>query len=102
MEAIIVLPRELFITLLISVLPFWILNQNKKAVNITVEIFVIVNMKFFYGFTSVEENPVKGENKKKVRLVTEQIERAADIYTIHGGAKALMAMNCHEVPELCT
>ena len=26
------------------------------------------------------ENPVKGENKKKVRLVTEQIERAADIY----------------------
>lgn len=26
------------------------------------------------------ENPVKGENKKKVRLTTEQIERAADIY----------------------
>ena len=26
------------------------------------------------------ENPVKGENKKKVRLITEQIERAADIY----------------------
>ena len=26
------------------------------------------------------ENAVKGENKKKVRLVSEQIERAADIY----------------------
>ena len=26
------------------------------------------------------ENSVKGENKKKVRLVTEQIERAAEIY----------------------
>ena len=26
------------------------------------------------------ENPVKGENKKKVRLSTEQIQSAADIY----------------------
>ena len=26
------------------------------------------------------ENPVKGENFKKVRLITEQIERAAEIY----------------------
>ena len=45
-EAIIVLPRELFITTDISV-TLWILNQNKKGVIITVEIFVIVNMKFF-------------------------------------------------------
>mgnify|MGYP001025296923 FL=1 len=31
-------------------------------------------------FRQWAENPVKGEGKKKVRLVTEQIEKAADIY----------------------
>ena len=34
----------------------------------------------FMDLRQWNENPVKGENKKKVRLVTEQIERAADIY----------------------
>lgn len=63
-EAIVVLPRELFITTDISV-TLWILNQNKKAVNITVEFFAIVSMKSFYGFASVDRNPVKGESKRR-------------------------------------
>lgn len=79
-EAIIVLPRELFITTDISV-TLWILNQNKKSGNYH-------NRKLrnreheilFMDFRQWAENPVKGEGKKKVRLVTEQIEKAADIY----------------------
>ncbi|MGN0605425.1 MAG: N-6 DNA methylase [Oscillospiraceae bacterium] len=44
-EAVIVLPRELFITTDISV-TLWILNQNKKAVIIKEEIFATVKMKY--------------------------------------------------------
>jgi type I restriction-modification system, methyltransferase subunit len=79
-EAIVVLPRELFITTDISV-TLWILNQNKKGGkyhgrslrNREHEIL-------FMDLRQWRENAVKGENKKKVRLVSEQIERAADIY----------------------
>jgi type I restriction enzyme M protein len=79
-EAIIILPRELFITTDISV-TLWILNQNKKGGdyhgrklrNREHEIL-------FMDLRTWTENPVKNENKKKVRLITEQIERAADIY----------------------
>ena len=38
------------------------------------------NEMLFMDLRTWTENPVKGENKKKVRLVTEQIEKAADIY----------------------
>ena len=79
-EAIIILPRELFITTDISV-TFWILNQNKKGGkyhgrqlrNREYEIL-------FMDLRQWTENPVKGEQKKKVRLITEQIQRVADIY----------------------
>ena len=79
-EAIIILPRELFITTDISV-TFWILNQNKKGGkyhgrqlrNREHEIL-------FMDLRQWKENPVKGEQKKKVRLISEQIERVADIY----------------------
>ncbi len=79
-EAIIILPRELFIHTDISV-TFWILNQNKKGGkyhgrdlrNREHEIL-------FMDLRSWTENPVKGENKKKVRLVSEQIQRVAEIY----------------------
>lgn len=79
-EAIIVLPRELFITTDISV-TLWILNQNKKGGkyhgrNLRNHEYEIL----FMDLRQWTENPVKGENKKKVRLVPEQIERAADIY----------------------
>ena len=79
-EAIIILPRELFITTDISV-TFWILNQNKKGGkyhgrqlrNREHEIL-------FMDLRQWTENPVKGEQKKKVQLITEQIQRVADTY----------------------
>lgn len=79
-EAIIILPRELFITTDISV-TLWILNQNKKGGayhgrtlrNREHEIL-------FMDLRTWTENPVKGEGKKKVQLITEQIEKAAEIY----------------------
>lgn len=79
-EAIIVLPRELFITTDISV-TLWILNQNKKGGNYhgrkrrNRE-----NEILFMDLRQWTENAVKGESKKKVRLDTEQIEKAAEIY----------------------
>ena len=79
-EAIIILPRELFITTDISV-TFWILNQNKKGGkyhgrqlrNREHEIL-------FMDLRQWTENPVKGEQKKKVQFITEQIQRVADTY----------------------
>lgn len=97
-EAIIVLPRELFITTDISV-TLWILNQNKKGGayhkrqlrNRTHEIL-------FMDLRTWTENAVKGENKKKVRLSSEQIARAADIY--HTWQSEGTDGSCYEVPEL--
>lgn len=89
-EAIIVLPRELFITTDISV-TLWILNQNKKGGkyhgrNLRNREHEIL----FMDLRQWNENPVKGENKKKVILsstqnkeefnVPGQIERATKIY----------------------
>lgn len=93
-EAIIVLPRELFITTDISV-TLWILNQNKKGGN-----YHGRNLRnreheiLFMDLRTWTENPVKRQNKKKVFLasnnskdtedikinLTGQIERATDIY----------------------
>ncbi|MBC5662219.1 restriction endonuclease subunit M [Clostridium sp. AF17-2] len=97
-EAIIVLPRELFITTDISV-TLWILNQNKKGGkyhgrNLRNHEYEIL----FMDLRQWRENPVKGENKKKVRLVTEQIERAADIY--HTWQSEGTDGTNYEVPEL--
>ena len=79
-EAIIILPRELFITTDISV-TFWILNQNKKGGkyhgrdlrNREHEIL-------FMDLRTWTDNPVKGEQKKKVLLDVNQIQRVAEIY----------------------
>ena len=79
-EAIIILPRELFITTDISV-TLWILNQNKKGSayhgrtlrNRENEIL-------FMDLRRWTDNPVKNEGKKKVRLVEEQIQTAAKVY----------------------
>lgn len=79
-EAIIILPRELFITTDISV-TLWILNQNKKGGEYHGR--MLRNREYeilFMDLRTWTDNPVKGENKKKIRLVTEQVERAADIY----------------------
>lgn len=79
-EAVIVLPRELFITTDISV-TFWILNQNKKGGRYHGR--NLRNREHEYLFMDLRqwnENPVKGEQKKKVQLTAEQINRVADIY----------------------
>lgn len=97
-EAIVILPRELFITTDISV-TLWILNQNKKGGdyhgrklrNREHEIL-------FMDLRTWSENPVKNESKKKVRLVTEQIERAASIY--HTWQDEGTDGSRYEVPEL--
>ena len=97
-EAIIILPRELFITTDISV-TLWILNQNKKGGayhgrtlrNREHEIL-------FMDLRTWTENPVKGEGKKKVQLITKQIEKAAEIY--HTWQNAGTDGTNYAVPEL--
>ena len=79
-EAIIILPRELFITTDISV-TLWILNQNKKGGKYHDR--TLRNREheiLFMDLRRWTENPVKNEGKKKVRLIDEQIQSATDIY----------------------
>ena len=97
-EAIVVLPRELFITTDISV-TLWILNQNKKGGkyhgrNLRNREHEIL----FMDLRQWTENAVKGESKKKVRLDTEQIEKAADIY--HTWQCEETDGAAYEIPEL--
>ena len=81
-EAIVILPRELFITTDISV-TLWILNQNKKGGGYHGrKLRSREHEILFMDLRTWTENPVKNESKKKVRLITEQIERAANIYHI--------------------
>ena len=96
-EAIIILPRELFITTDISV-TLWILNQNKKG-----GMYHGRNLRnreheiLFMDLRTWTENPVKGEGKKKVRLDETQIQRAADIY--HTWQSVGTDGTCYQVPE---
>lgn len=111
-EAIIVLPRELFITTDISV-TLWILNQNKKGGNYHGR--SLRNREheiLFVDLRTWTENPVKNENKKKVFLssndskdtedikvnLTGQIEKAAGIY--HTWQSEGADGTNYEVPEL--
>lgn len=81
-EAIIILPRELFITTDISV-TLWILNQNKKGGPYHGrKLRSREHEILFVDLRTWTENAVKGESKKKVRLSAEQIQRAADIYHV--------------------
>lgn len=111
-EAIIVLPRELFITTDISV-TLWILNQNKKGGN-----YHGRNLRnreheiLFMDLRTWTENPVKRHNKKKVFLssndskgtdditinLTGQIERASLIY--HTWQNEGTNGKNYEMPEL--
>lgn len=111
-EAIIVLPRELFITTDISV-TLWILNQNKKGGN-----YHGRNLRnreheiLFMDLRTWTENPVKRQSKKKVFLssndsknteditinLTGQIERASSIY--HAWQNEGTEATNYEMPEL--
>lgn len=79
-EAIIVLPRELFYTTDISV-TLWILNQNKRGGMYHGRMLRDRHGEIlFMDLRSWTENPVKGEQKKKVELKAEQVKRATDIF----------------------
>lgn len=79
-EAIIVLPRELFYTTDISV-TLWILNNNKKGgMHHGRQLRDRRGEILFMDLRSWTENPIKGEQKKKVELKADQVARAADIY----------------------
>ena len=81
-EAIIILPRELFITTDISV-TLWILNQNKKGGEYHGrKLRNRENEILFMDLRTWTENPVKNEGKKKFLLDDTQIKKAADIYHI--------------------
>lgn len=83
-EAIIILPRELFITTDISV-SFWILNENKEGG--TYQNRTLRNRKNEILFMDLRSwtgdewnNGVKNMQKKKYVLTAEQISKAAEIY----------------------
>ena len=79
-EAIIILPRDMFINTDISV-SFWILNQNKRGGKYHGRMLRNREKEIlFMDLRQWRENPVKGEQKKKVQLIAEQIQRVADIY----------------------
>lgn len=81
-EAIVVLPRELFYTTDISV-TLWILNQNKRGGRWhDRKLRARQGEVLFMDLRSWTDNPVKGEQKKKVMFTEEQIKRAVAIY--HG------------------
>ena len=97
-EAIVILPRELFITTDISV-TLWILNQNKKGGEYHGRMLRKREDEIlFMDLRTWTENPVKGEGKKKVSLISEQIERAANIY--HTWQNEGTDGTHYEVPEL--
>lgn len=83
-EAIIILPRELFITTDISV-SFWILNENKasgkyqgRSLRNRKNEILFMDLR---SWTSDEwNNGVKNMQKKKYALTNEQILKAAQIY----------------------
>jgi len=79
-EAIIVLPRELFYTTDISV-TLWILNQNKRGGRWhDRKLRSRQGEVLFMDLRSWTDNPVKGEQKKKVMFTKEQIQRDGTNY----------------------
>ena len=97
-EAIIVLPRELFFTTDISA-TLWILNQNKKGGKYNERnLRNRENEILFIDLRTWTKNEVKKENKKKVRLDNTQIEKVAEIY--HKWQSIGVDGSNYEVPEL--
>ena len=102
-EAIIVLPRDMFYTTDISV-TLWILNMNKKGGewhgrNLRDRTKEILFMDLRRWDENIEEIVIdKGKKKKKTVLTDAQISEAKRIY--HGWQDADRA-KYHDVPELC-
>lgn len=97
-EAIIVLPRELFITTEISV-TLWIINQNKKGGKYHGrELRNREHEILFMDLRTWNENSVKNESKKKCKLDDKQIQRVSDIY--HTWQSVGTEKGNYDVPEL--
>ena len=101
-EAIIILPRELFITTDISV-TLWILNENKKGGKYQNRILRNRKNEILFmdlrSWTGDEwNNGVKNMQKKKFALTTEQILKVADIY--HKWQEEGCDGKNYEAPEL--
>lgn len=97
-EAIIVLPRELFITTDISV-TVWILNNNKKGGDYhNRQLRNREGEILFMDLRTWRDNPVKDEKKKKVLLSVQQIQKAAEIY--HTWQSVGTDSKNYAVPEL--
>ena len=100
-EAIIVLPRDMFYTTDISV-TLWILNMNKKAgvVNgrkLRDRTCEVLFMDLRRWDKNVEENVIdKGKKKKKTIFIDEQIARVKEIYNAWQSG-----IDYFDVPELC-
>lgn len=102
-EAIIVLPRDMFYTTDISV-TLWIVNMNKKAANIkgrqlrdrTNEV-LFVDLRTWNG--NIEEIVIdKGKKKKKTVLSDKQIAEIKKVYSDWQGVDISLYKN---VPEFC-
>ena len=100
-EAIIVLPRDMFYTTDISV-TLWILNMNKKSSVVngrhlrdrTGEI-LFIDLRRWDG--QIEEIVIdKGKKKKKTVLIDEQINRVKNIFHSWQSGE-----NYFDIPELC-
>lgn len=102
-EAIIVLPRDMFYTTDISV-TLWIVNMNKKARNIeNRQLRDRTNEVLFMDLRRWDENIEeitidKGKKKKKTVLSDEQIEK---VKTIYNNWQDIDRTLYEDVPELC-
>ena len=102
-EAIIVLPRDMFYTTDISV-TLWIVNMNKKAGTVSGRrlrdrTHEILFMDLRTWDENIEEIVIdKGKKKKKTVLVDEQIERIKEVYNNWQSADTSLYS---DVPEFC-
>ncbi len=102
-EAIIVLPRDMFYTTDISV-TLWILNMNKKASTVnsrklrdrTNEVLFMDLRTWNENISTVEID--KGKTKKKVMLTEEQITKVKEIYNNWQSEDTSLYQ---DIPELC-
>ena len=101
-EAIIVLPRDMFYTTDISV-TLWILNMNKKSgINQGRKLRNRENSVLFMDLRTWDENIEtieidKGKRKRKVAFTDEHIERVKEIYNSWQEEDG----NYKDIPELC-
>ena len=102
-EAIIVLPRDMFYTTDISV-TLWIINMNKKAVTLNgrqlrnrEKEILFMDLRTWDG--NIEEIVIdKGKKKKKVVLTENQI---AQIKTVYNNWQSADTSAYEDVPEFC-